>query len=179
MRVITVRQPWAWAIIYGGKDVENRSRNIAGAYRGPVAIHAGLAWDTSADDLRGDPSHPFGWAIASNEAQRDCGRSPVGAIIGVVDLVDVHTSRDCYHRNLRRLVNLYRNDRAACQALPDNGAGGLVGKVRLCSPWAMDDHLHLALSHPRPLVTPIPAKGRLGLWTPTPELVTQIEEALS
>jgi hypothetical protein len=24
-RVLTIRQPWAWAIIYGGKDVENRS----------------------------------------------------------------------------------------------------------------------------------------------------------
>ena len=30
MRVLTVRQPWAWAIIHGGKDVENRVRNLAG-----------------------------------------------------------------------------------------------------------------------------------------------------
>lgn len=43
LRVLTVRQPWAWSLIEGGKDVENRSRNIAGSYRGPVAIHAGLA----------------------------------------------------------------------------------------------------------------------------------------
>ena len=26
MKTISVRQPWAWAIVYGGKDVENRSR---------------------------------------------------------------------------------------------------------------------------------------------------------
>jgi hypothetical protein len=30
MRALTVRQPWAWAIVHGGKDIENRTRNIAG-----------------------------------------------------------------------------------------------------------------------------------------------------
>lgn len=48
MKVLTVRQPWAAAIIHGGKDVENRTRNLAGSYRGPVAIHAGLAYDEDA-----------------------------------------------------------------------------------------------------------------------------------
>mgnify|MGYP001137357808 FL=1 len=50
MRAITVRQPWAWAIVFGQKDVENRSRNIAGRYRGPVAIHAGLRDDDAVLD---------------------------------------------------------------------------------------------------------------------------------
>jgi hypothetical protein len=27
LRALTVQQPWAWAIIHGGKDVENRGRN--------------------------------------------------------------------------------------------------------------------------------------------------------
>ena len=48
MKAITVRQPWAWAIMHDGKDVENRSRNIAGTYRGPVVIHAGLTDDDDA-----------------------------------------------------------------------------------------------------------------------------------
>ena len=48
MRALTVRQPWAWAIIHGGKDVENRVRSL-GPYRGPVAIHAGLALDHEYD----------------------------------------------------------------------------------------------------------------------------------
>lgn len=43
MRAITVQQPWAWAI-FNGKGVENRTRNIAGKYRGPLAIHAGARW---------------------------------------------------------------------------------------------------------------------------------------
>jgi hypothetical protein len=36
---LTMHQPWAWAAIYGGKDVENRRRRTA--YRGPLLIHAG------------------------------------------------------------------------------------------------------------------------------------------
>ena len=54
LRVLTVRQPYAWAIIHGGKDIENRTRNIAGSYRGPVAIHAALqapAFDTKHPEL--------------------------------------------------------------------------------------------------------------------------------
>jgi hypothetical protein len=37
--VLTVKQPWAWAIIHAGKDVENRSRPIR--YRGQLLIQAG------------------------------------------------------------------------------------------------------------------------------------------
>lgn len=43
MKCLSVRQPWAWAIIHGGKDIENRSRPTR--HRGPLAIHSskGLA----------------------------------------------------------------------------------------------------------------------------------------
>ena len=38
MKAITVRQPWAWLLIQGTKDIENRDwpTNV----RGQVAIHA-------------------------------------------------------------------------------------------------------------------------------------------
>lgn len=35
---LSIRQPWAWAIINAGKDVENRDWRTA--FRGPVCIHA-------------------------------------------------------------------------------------------------------------------------------------------
>jgi hypothetical protein len=84
MRVLTVRQPWAWAIIHGGKDVENRVRNIAGDYRGPVAIHAGLRPEA--------PGMPWGVAekAGMNTDRVDGDALHLGHIIGVVDLVDVH-----------------------------------------------------------------------------------------
>lgn len=148
MRVLTVRQPWAWAIIHGGKDVENRTRNIAGSYRGPVAIHASKReepidhWSRSAiRDLTG--VYPL---FTLN--------SGLGAVIGVVDLVDVHHDDDCG---------------------PDaaDAADGLP------SAWAMSDHHHLVLSNPRPLPRPIPATGRLGLWRPDDDLLAAITEQLT
>lgn len=35
---LSIRQPWAWAIIHAGKDIENRDWPTR--YRGPVCIHA-------------------------------------------------------------------------------------------------------------------------------------------
>ena len=38
MKALSIRQPWAWAIVHAGKDIENRSWSTS--YRGPVLIHA-------------------------------------------------------------------------------------------------------------------------------------------
>jgi len=38
MKALSVRQPWAWAIIYSNKDIENRVWPIH--YRGNILIHA-------------------------------------------------------------------------------------------------------------------------------------------
>jgi hypothetical protein len=37
-KAISIRQPWAWAIINAGKDIENRDWPTK--FRGPVCIHA-------------------------------------------------------------------------------------------------------------------------------------------
>jgi hypothetical protein len=81
MRAITVRQPWAWQIINQGKDVENRTRNIAGKYRGPIVIHASLKPDM--DALARLPMRAPEWVTAPRVFD-------YGVILGVVDLVDVH-----------------------------------------------------------------------------------------
>lgn len=131
MRVLTVRQPAAWAIMWGGKTVENRGRNIAGDYRGPVAIQAGL------QVLNED--HPF-WdhnqyrAAFSHATAHVRHRVDVrGAILGVVDLVDVH---HCF-----------------------NARTNFEG----CSPWAEPDAWHLVFANPRALDKPVPWRGALGL----------------
>ena len=38
MTGLTIRQPWAWAILHAGKRIENRSWRCK--YRGPLLIHA-------------------------------------------------------------------------------------------------------------------------------------------
>lgn len=155
MRIMTVRQPHAWAIIHGGKDVENRVRNIAGNYRGLVAIHAGIQLDEDYNNrmighavgmlaragirvgLRNVPSH-----ISEPDERRFHVTERFGyrgAIIGVVNLNDVHHFGDCVE-----LVD---------------------GAYRPCSPWAALSGHHLMLSEQLPLATPIPYRGALGLRT--------------
>lgn len=38
MKALSIRQPWAWLIVNGHKDIENRS--WATNFRGPLLIHA-------------------------------------------------------------------------------------------------------------------------------------------
>ena len=40
MRALSVRQPWAWLIVNGYKDIENRSWPTK--FRGRVYVHAGM-----------------------------------------------------------------------------------------------------------------------------------------
>jgi hypothetical protein len=47
MKVIVIRQPWAWLIIHGGKDIENRSWRPR--YRGPLLIQASARVPTKSD----------------------------------------------------------------------------------------------------------------------------------
>src|SRR5690554_6786135 len=153
MRVLTVRQPWAWAIIHGGKDVENRVRSL-GPYRGPVAIHAGLS-DDAASDV--DP-------MIREAIVRTGDTSPYvrGAVIGVVNLTGTHKGPNTYRDRMRAVRSCY---------MPGKPFG-------LCSPWALPDHHHLVLEDPRPLARPIPAKGRLGLWRPDTDLEAAIRDQL-
>ena len=82
MKIIVIRQPWAWAIFHAGKDVENRSWNTK--YRGPLLIQAAAQWHKEEwrSFLKVESQHP------------KIGRLVFGAIIGVVDLVDTYSTRD-------------------------------------------------------------------------------------
>src|SRR5580693_2266204 len=43
MKALSIQQPWAWAILYLGKRIENRT--WSSDFRGPIYIHAGLKID--------------------------------------------------------------------------------------------------------------------------------------
>lgn len=47
MKALSIRQPWAWAILHAGKRIENRT--WATRYRGPILIHAGIYRPGQAD----------------------------------------------------------------------------------------------------------------------------------
>src|SRR3569623_241637 len=44
MKALSIRQPWAWLIVHGGKDIENR--NWPTKFRGDILIHAAKGMPT-------------------------------------------------------------------------------------------------------------------------------------
>jgi len=127
MKALSVRQPWAELIMQGRKTLELRTWTVS--YRGPLAIHASQT--------------------VEREACLALGLQPAtltaGAVIGVVDLVDVETL-----------------NAAALAARSDEHLAG----NRFDSPtygWR--------LANPRPLAHPQPAPGRMGLFNVPDTLV--------
>lgn len=165
MRALTVRQPAAWAIIHAGKDVENRTRSL-GPYRGPVAIVAGRE---ILDEDHPFWEHPLYRAAVSRETAWVRDRLDVrGAILGVVDLVDVHSA------SVIDGCGYIRHD------CPEHGTCR-----DHCSPWAEGPApqggwmQHLALANPRPLLEPIPHAGALGLRRLDAATIARIQEAIA
>jgi hypothetical protein len=76
VRALTVQQPWAWAIIHGGKDVENRGRNCH--FRGRFYVHAGLKHSTQNDAF-----------VRHHARVRALPELRYGQIIGTAELYDV------------------------------------------------------------------------------------------
>lgn len=76
LRAITVHQPWAWAIVMGYKDVENRRSRTES--RGPLLIHAALKMDPA--------GFQFLWELGLHRKLPD--ELAVGALIGEVNLTD-------------------------------------------------------------------------------------------
>ena len=165
MRILTVRQPWAEAIIFGGKGVENRVRNVAGGYRGPVAIHTAKREATPAEWREFDRAYPE--ALSRMAETVPWGQDEYGVIIGVVDLVDVHVVQQSH---------------AGTNVCFDDSTP--TGDI--CSQWAhaYDEFPayrghHLVLANPRPLAEPIPYRGALGLRRLNEAMVQRIEAAIA
>jgi len=126
---LSVRQPWAWAIIHAGKDIENRSWQAVNhglRQRGRIAIHAsrGLGKEEYKD--------------SADSVRHICGRCPPaiellrGGIIGSVEVVDVvNESESPWFFGPRGLV--LRNP-IACDFIPSVGALGYFK-------WRPDDSL--------------------------------------
>lgn len=81
MKALSVQQPWAWLIIHGGKDIENRTRNTK--LRGRILIHASKKFDMQGyyqiKEKFPDLKMPF-W-------NGHCSEFKTGGIIGSVEIV--------------------------------------------------------------------------------------------
>jgi hypothetical protein len=85
---LSIRQPWAWAILHAGKDIENREWSTR--YRGPICIHAGKGmtrgeFQAFVDLARVMERHgqwpDNAWIPEPDELAR-------GAIVGTAEMVD-------------------------------------------------------------------------------------------
>ncbi|WP_026986538.1 ASCH domain-containing protein [Fodinicurvata fenggangensis] len=77
---LSIRQPWAWAILHAGKDIENRDWRTR--YRGPVCIHA--AKGCTQEEFYSAASC-IGWERIPASSPRDFLR---GGIIGTAEIID-------------------------------------------------------------------------------------------
>jgi len=120
MKAISIRQPWADLVIQGKKTLDLRTRKIN--YRGPLAIHAS---QTIEED-------------ACQQFEVDLASLTVGAVIGIVNLIEVFAIDE----------TLYREK--ADQHLSHRGyRGDLYG-------WQFKE--------PKELHRPIMYRGRQGLF---------------
>ena len=99
MKVLSVCQPWAWLLVNGYKDVENRSWRTS--HRGPLLIHSGAAvsglW-------RKNPHAQPGILTTVFKRLRAAGIRPpkippaleTGGIVGRVELLDCVTTSDLH-----------------------------------------------------------------------------------
>jgi len=78
LSALSVRQPWAWLTVSGFKDIENRSWHI----RCPrtLLVHAGL----NHTDFNNEEADRIG----RRHGIRIPDEMPIGAVIGVVDVLD-------------------------------------------------------------------------------------------
>lgn len=154
LRVLTVRPPWAWAIAWAGKDVENRIQPTS--WRGDVVVLAGKTEDTDFDpEALGHPRYPQQarlWAAAADPLQQHPSSAAAwlarGAALCVVRLADCHQASP-----------------GCCE-----------------SPWA--EHgtgwpFHWCFEDLRRLDAPLSARGSLGLPKPDPDLADAVGAQLA
>lgn len=136
MRALTLQQPWASLIAYGEKRFETRSWRTW--YSGPIAIHAGKTFGMEPlEMLRVEPFK----SVLLEHGLLD-GSMPLGCVVAIAEITG-WSSAEMPH--LRR--HLYREARH--EMTFGNFAAGRFA-------WH--------LTNVRRLATPIPARGKQGLW---------------
>lgn len=81
-KALSIRQPWAWLIVNGHKDIENRS--WATRFRGPVLIHAAKGMTRQEYEDAADFAY-FGCGVHQMPTFEQMQR---GGIVGMATVVD-------------------------------------------------------------------------------------------
>ncbi|MFJ6085097.1 VVA0879 family protein [Streptomyces sp. NPDC092369] len=155
-RILSIRQPWAFAVAEGFKAIENRSRRTH--YRGPIFIHASrlplksvaiVRYSRDAairlDNLGGSQNFWDARArIPSSVVPAPPATLALSAVIATAQLTGCHQADGC-----------------------------------CCDPWGFADQWHWEITDVHPLHDAVPQKGALGLVKAAPELVKAVAKAAS
>lgn len=84
MKALSVRAPWWWYILHGGKDIENRDwyTNV----RGRVLLHAGKSWVREDIALDHQAAVDMGGQVIGRETWQAL-RSASGCLVGSVEII--------------------------------------------------------------------------------------------
>jgi hypothetical protein len=137
MRVLTVCQPYAWALVSGPKRIENRTWPTS--YRGPLVIHAGLSRDWMRDRMEDGTPVPVADLV-------------FGAIVGVVDLVACVRPEEYRRTDFALPSEVYRRTDFAIPFTFDPRQLAFAE-----GPWCW------VTANPR-AIAPMPHRGAQGLW---------------
>ncbi|MEM9317645.1 MAG: hypothetical protein AAGA70_01405 [Pseudomonadota bacterium] len=136
---LSVRQPWAWAILCAGKDIENRSLGsirAGGMVPGRIALHA-------AADMTRDEYHWALWRMGQDGITVPSADTLVRrAIIGSVEVVEIVTHSSS--RWFGGAAGLRLRDPQPCDPIPAPGALGYFewspgGSAAPALPWMSRD----------------------------------------
>ena len=111
MKALSIRQPWAYLIVNGIKDVENRTWHTD--FRGRIYVHAGKVPDTHSPVFVDDEGIPI-----------EILDSYYGAIIGEVDIVHCVWNHKSKWRAVGQWQFVLANPVAYTQPIPCRGQLG-------------------------------------------------------
>jgi len=121
MKAISIRQPWAWAIMHAGKRIENRVWRARPSYRGPLLIHA--AKGCTRDEFMAGACRI---KLASGVTVPPLATMPRGALVATARLVDViDTSQSSDPWAVPGGIGLVLDDVRALEPIPWRGRLGL------------------------------------------------------
>lgn len=155
LRGLSLLQPWAGLIAAGAKTIETRSWDTT--YRGQVAIHASKRFTREQRTLCLESPFREALRLRFPSLYHDTYGLPVGCIVAVAR-VQWTERTDLFDTLTYDLIQRAEKERAFGDYSPGRYA------------WLLTDI--------RPLPTPVPCKGALGLWAVPAAVREQIEAAL-
>lgn len=180
MKALSIRQPWAWAILNAGKRVENREWDPHGGNVGQarnlieatVLIHAGKGctvdeYEGAVDFLR-DVYAAQPWEGSTVVPRLKNPALTRGALVARARLADLITTDEFGHR----WPSLAGSEAAFCQLCRRYQAAADF-RCPKADPWAIPGCVGLVLADVEPLGEPIPFKGALGFFNVPDELLVE------